>query len=204
MTEIEKIIKTIIKREQILEIARKLCKEKGVNYSEYLSSDEFYKMAEKELNDYFDKLQPPKVGGYKIDEKPTGIVVDASTTGGNPGYCECRGVDLQTGEIIFSEQIGMATNNIAEFLAIAYGANYIKEKNLDCTLWSDSKIAINWYYQKKCKTDIFSKYPQKAKENPKLAQQISEGIEIAQKCKVDAKFWNKFHKGENPADYGRK
>lgn len=133
-----------------------------------------------------------------------GIVVDASTTGGNPGYTECRGLDLETGEIVFSEKIGIATNNIGEWLAIAYGANYIIEKNLGIPLYSDSKIAINWYHQKTIKTNVFRDYPHVAKENLLLAGMIEEGLDIIEKCRVEIHFWNKYKFGENPADYGNK
>lgn len=198
--ELHKIINTLIVREKLLIKARRICKQEAIDYNDFLSSERFFKLAEKDITSYIENQSNVK----EEKEQPTGIVVDASTTGGNPGYCECRGVDLQTGEIVFTEQIGIATNNIAEFLAIAYGANYIVENKLNCTLWSDSKISINWYYKKECKTNIFEKYPAKCAENPRLSQIISEGLEMVKANNVTVKFWNKYHKGENPADYLRK
>lgn len=195
---LNRLVHSSVERELLFEQAREHCKKENLNYSEFIKTQKFKRLFYDLLASFVE--EPPEIK----KDLPTGIAVDASTTGGNPGYCECRGIDLQTGEIVFSEQIGIATNNIAEFLAIAYGANYIVENNLNCTLWSDSKICINWYYQKECKTNIFAKYPEKSKQNPNLVQQISEGLEMVKACNVDVKFWNKHYKGENPADYQRK
>lgn len=205
----KKIVDTLIVREKLLIKARNICKEENLDYSSFLDSERFKSMATNKIYShlkakYYKPLNKHPQPLTEIYERPKGIAVDASTTGGNPGICECRGIDLQTGKIVFSEQIGMATNNIAEFLAIAYGANYIAENKLNCTLWSDSKICINWYYKKECKTNIFEKYPDKCAQNPKLAQIITEGLEMVKANDVTVKFWNKYNKGENPADYGRK
>jgi len=134
-----------------------------------------------------------------------GIAVDCSVTGGNPGHTECRWINLETGEIVFDEQIGIATNNIGEFFGIAYGAEYIKSNNLNLPLWSDSKIGISWYHKKMCKTNIFRDYPTLAQKNPRLATLIEESIEIVRENNVEIKLWDKKVMGkENPADYNRK
>lgn len=133
-----------------------------------------------------------------------GIAVDASTIGGNPGLTECRGVDIETGMVIFSEQIGLATNNIGEWLAIAYGAEYICRNKLDTTLFSDSQICILWYKKKVCKTNIFTDYPEIAAKNNKLIPLLEEASDIVMVCNVKIDFWNRRQFGENPADYGRK
>lgn len=133
-----------------------------------------------------------------------GIVTDCSCTGGNPGMVECRGLDLATGEIVFDEKIGLSTNNIGEWLAIAYGANYIVENGLNVMLYSDSKICINWYEIQQCKTNIFRDYPHLAEKNKNLLSMLSEADEIVNSCRVKIAWWNKYLWGENPADYNRK
>jgi len=133
---------------------------------------------------------------------PKGIVVDASTIEGNPGITECRGLDIETGEIVFSEQIGIATNNIGEFLAIAYAVEYINSKKLKYTIYSDSQTAIFWAEKGTCRTKIFMDYPNLTTTG--LAQKIEEGEEILRTYKFKIEFWNKRRHGENPADYGRK
>ncbi len=140
----------------------------------------------------------------EVTAPTVGIAVDASCTGGNPAQVECRGVDLATGEIVFSEQVGLATNNIGEILAIAYGASYVTEKNLNIPVYSDSKICINWYYQKQIRTNIFRDYPHLAVQNKNLVGILEECLEIIKTCDVKVIWWNKYRFGENVADYGRK
>ena len=56
---------------------------------------------------------------YKVDddEIPTiGIVVDGSTTNGNPGDTEYQGWDIEKKEMIFGYSIGKTTNNVNFFL----------------------------------------------------------------------------------------
>lgn len=132
-----------------------------------------------------------------------GIVVDASTIGGNPGLTEFRGVDLSTNKIVFSKQVGMATNNIGEYLAIAYGVDYIQKNNLNLPLFSDSQICINWYHKKILRTNFFKDYPDKAKQNGQLPRLLTEAQAIIKSSNVVVKFWRNSIK-ENPADYGRK
>lgn len=134
----------------------------------------------------------------------SGIIVDCSCIGGNPGRVECRGLDLSTGEIVFDEMIGVATNNIGEWLAIAYGANYIVEKKLNVTLYSDSKICLSWYKKMECRTNIFRDYPHLAVQNKNLLSLLAEADEIVQVCRVPVEWWSKHKWGENPADYNRK
>lgn len=140
----------------------------------------------------------------KPEKIKSGIVVDCSCTGGNPGTVECRGLDLSTGEIVFDEMIGLATNNIGEWLAIAYGANYITEKKIKVPLFSDSKICINWYNKQQAKTNIFRDYPHIASQNKNLIPLLEEAQQIIELCRVEIKWWDKYLYGENPADYGRK
>ena len=132
-----------------------------------------------------------------------GIAVDCSTTGGNPGHTECRGIDIETGQIVFDEQVGYSTNNLGEWLAIAYGALYITENKLNIPLYSDSQTAIQWYKNKMCKTNIFRDYPDTWRKNPNLAQMLVEAEEIVEKCRVEVRFWDNRVK-ENLADYNRK
>ena len=46
------------------------------------------------------------------------------------------------------------TNNIGEFLAIVHGLALLKQKQLDMPLYSDSRNALLWVKQKKCKTKL--------------------------------------------------
>lgn len=132
----------------------------------------------------------------------SGIAVDCSTTGGNPGFTECRGIDIETGEIVFDEKIGIATNNLGELFAICYAAEYVKDRRI--IIYSDSKIAINWFDKRVVKTNIFRDYPRLAAKNPNLATLIEEAQDIMNVYRPRVTFWEKHWYGENIADYGRK
>lgn len=134
-----------------------------------------------------------------------GIAVDASTINGNPGDTECRGVDLETGKIVFSEQVGKATNNIGEYLAIAYGMEYLVKNNLNLPVYSDSMICIKWANFNFYRTKFFIKYGDIASKNPGLRLKLEIAKEKIKECRpyIELKFWNNRIK-ENPADYNRK
>ena len=84
--------------------------------------------------------------------KPTkGICVDAGTIG-NPGLCFYRGLDLETGKLLFEADVGMATNNIAEFLACIHAIHYLKKNKLNLDIYTDSLTAIAWVRKKKIKS----------------------------------------------------
>jgi len=142
----------------------------------------------------------------KVEIPKYGIAVDASTINGNPGDCEVQGIDLSTGEVVFCEKIGIATNNIAEYIAIAFAVQYLKENNLKKPIYSDSLICINWVKRDLgCKTNFFQKYPEKANQNIGLKLLIAECETLIYNTIIDLRFWNKKLIGkENPADFGRK
>jgi ribonuclease HI len=82
------------------------------------------------------------------------LAVDASCSG-NPGDVEYRGVFVETGQEVF--RIGpykQGTNNIGEFLAIVHGLALLKKTGCEMTVYSDSRNAILWVNQKKCKTRL--------------------------------------------------
>ena len=128
------------------------------------------------------------------------ISTDASCSG-NPGVMEYRGVYTKNGDTLFYYKHQRGTNNIGEFLGIVHGLSYLKKHNLSHPLYTDSKIAINWVKQKKCKTkltpdesnkDLFD-YIHRAEQ---WLENNSYSTEI---LKWDTESW-----GEIPADFGRK
>lgn len=139
--------------------------------------------------------------------KPTkGIVVDCGCRK-NPGITEIRGVNIETGKIVFEENLGIATNNIGEYCAIAYGAEYVHANNLNLPVYSDSKLCIHWVKNKLgCRTNIFRDWPDMANLNPKLANIILEAQDIihSEEISFDLYFWDNKNWSENPADFGRK
>lgn len=128
------------------------------------------------------------------------LAVDAACSG-NPGPMEYRGVYLLTGQEIFHFGPVYGTNNIGEFLAIVHGLALLKQKQLDMPLYSDSRNALLWVKQKKCKTKL---------ERNARTETLFQLIERAEKwlkentyttplCKWETESW-----GEVPADFGRK
>ncbi|MCX2718389.1 ribonuclease H1 domain-containing protein [Lentiprolixibacter aurantiacus] len=129
------------------------------------------------------------------------ISVDAASSG-NPGIMEYRGVDTRTGRELFRQgPFRQGTNNVGEFLAIVHGLAYLKKRNSNRVLYSDSRTAMGWVRKKKCNTKL---------ANTKENQIIFELIERAETwlksnsyntplVKWETKAW-----GEIPADFGRK
>ena len=129
------------------------------------------------------------------------LAVDAACSG-NPGKMEFRGVIADTSTQVFHRgpYVG-GTNNIGEFLAIVLGLAYLKQKNLPWALYSDSKTAIAWIREKKCKTQI---------EWTAKNQDLLLAVRAAEKWLHENTWTTPIYKweterwGEIPADFGRK
>ena len=129
------------------------------------------------------------------------LAVDAACSG-NPGKMEFRGVIADTGTEVFHRgpYVG-GTNNIGEFLAIVLGLAYLKKHQLPWVLYSDSKTAIAWVRQKKCKTQL---------EWNASNQNLLLAVRAAEKWLAENSWTTRIYKwetekwGEIPADFGRK
>lgn len=129
------------------------------------------------------------------------IAVDAASSG-NPGKMEYRGVDTQTGKQLFHQgPFLQGTNNIGEFLALVHGLAYLKKKNSDRIIYSDSKIAIGWVKKKSCNTKLTEN--SKNKDVYDLVRRaevwLKNNTYTTTIVKWETKAW-----GEIPADFGRK
>ncbi|WP_294589434.1 ribonuclease H family protein [uncultured Phocaeicola sp.] len=128
------------------------------------------------------------------------LAVDAACSG-NPGPMEYRGVYLQTGQEIFHYGPVYGTNNIGEFLAIVHGLALLQQKNLQMPIYSDSRNALNWVKQKKCKTKL---------ERTSKTESLFQLIERAENWLRTHTYttpllkWETDRWGEVPADFGRK
>ena len=128
------------------------------------------------------------------------IAVDAACSG-NPGKMEYRGVDLATGQEIFHFGPTYGTNNIGEFLAIVHGLALLKQQNSDKTIYSDSRNAMLWVKNKKCKTTL-----KHNSRTDKLFQLIKRAEDWLANNSVGTPIikWDTEKWGEIPADFGRK
>lgn len=128
------------------------------------------------------------------------LAVDAACSG-NPGPMEYRGVYVGNQQEIFHYGPVKGTNNIGEFLAIVHGLALLKQKGYDMPIYSDSKNAISWIKQKKCKTRL---------ERTEETEGLFILIERAEKWLRENTYttpilkWETQQWGEIPADFGRK
>ena len=134
------------------------------------------------------------------DLKEQALAVDAACSG-NPGKMEYRGIHLPSFQQVFHFGPLYGTNNIGEFLAIIHALALLKQKGIDMPVYSDSRNAIAWVKQKKCKT----KLPRDAKSEP-----IFQLIDRAERWLHNNTYstpvlkWETEQWGEIPADFGRK
>ena len=88
-----------------------------------------------------------------FDKPVKGWVVDAATEG-NPGLTEYRGIDLETGEVVFHQRIGIATNNIGEFLAVVHAIAEMEKRGIKSQIYTDSQTALSWIKKKNCNSSL--------------------------------------------------
>lgn len=129
------------------------------------------------------------------------LCVDAACSG-NPGLMEYRGVYTKTNEEVF--HLGpyeQGTNNIGEFLALVHGLALLKQKGYKIPIYSDSRNAIKWVKEKKCKTKL-----ERVSENEALFYLIERAEKWLRENTYTTRIikWETDQWGEIPADFGRK
>ena len=129
------------------------------------------------------------------------VAVDAACSG-NPGPMEYRGVYLLTGQQIFHFGPIFGTNNIGEFLAIVHALALMKQKGIRMTIYSDSRNALAWIKQKKCKTKL-ERTP-KTEEVFQMIERAETWLKTHTYADIPLLKWETEEWGEVPADFGRK
>lgn len=159
------------------------------NYKDYITKGSF----KSELSE----AQLEKIGQPNYNS----ISVDAAVSG-NPGKMEYRGVDTKSKKELFKQgPFEEGTNNIGEFLAIVHGLAFLKQKNSDRIIYTDSKTAINWVKKKNCNTKL--EQNDKNAELFKLVERAENWLKTNTYKTVIVK-WETKAWGEIPADFGRK
>jgi ribonuclease HI len=187
------------------------CKEQvaGFNGAKYKGFSTI-ELARSALNDdprkYMEKvLQAPKkilCSNPLIGEpQPDSICVDAACSG-NPGVLEYRGVDTRSGAELF--KIGPypeGTVNLGEFLAIVHALAYLKQRNSDWPVYSDSRTAISWIRKKAVNTKL-----EPSAKNRELFILVERALNWLMNNSWPNKIlkWETRYWGEIPADFGRK
>lgn len=179
---------------------------KGAEYKSFGTFD----LAKKAYNGNYSDFKGKKKGQsdlspeelFKIGQPNYhSIAVDAASSG-NPGIMEYQGVDTKTKKKLFKQgPFEQGTNNIGEFLAIVHGLAFLKERNSDRIIYTDSRTAMSWVRKKKCNTNLA--------ENPKnkaLFDLIhrAENWLNSNSYKTPIVKWETKAWGEIPADFGRK
>jgi ribonuclease HI len=97
------------------------------------------------------------------------------------------------------------TNNIAEFLGLVSAIKYLKDRNLQLVVYTDSITAISWVKNQKANTTAKTKGKLTSKLETwleKVEEFLTQNKELMKKVKIiklETKEW-----GEIPADFGRK
>ncbi|MBB6736004.1 ribonuclease H [Cohnella zeiphila] len=129
------------------------------------------------------------------------ISVDVGTRG-NPGPVEYKGVDTQTGDVLFScGPIRKGTNNLGEFLAIVHALAYLKKNGSAKTVYSDSRTALKWLRDKQVVTTLAR--DESTKEIWELVDRALHWLRTNTYPNKVLK-WQTEEWGEIKADYGRK
>ncbi len=151
---------------------------------------------------------PTDVPSYRHDTVlplPPGIPAEAlavdAACSGNPGPMEYRGVYLRTGETVFHFGPVYGTNNIGEFLAIVHALALMEQRRIRMPVFSDSRNAIGWVKQKRCKTRL-----ERSPRTEALYQMIERAETWLKTHKADIPVlkWETERWGEVPADFCRK
>lgn len=179
---------------------------KGAQYKSFTSFEAAKKAYNGNYEDYKGKkkgessLSPMELLKYGTPNYHS-ISVDAASSG-NPGIMEYQGVDTQTGKVLFKQgPFPEGTNNIGEFLAIVHGLAFLKQKNSDRIIYTDSRTAMSWVRKQSCNTQL--------KETPKnkaLFDLVRRALEWLKtnSYKTPIVKWETRAWGEIPADFGRK
>ena len=179
---------------------------KGAQYKSFAT----FELAKKAYNGNYDDYKGKKKPGEELSKEQllrigqpnyNSISVDAASSG-NPGIMEYQGVDTKTKKKLFKQgPFEQGTNNIGEFLALVHGLAYLKERNSNRLIYTDSRTAMSWVRKKKCNTKL-----EKNTKNEALFELVRRAEDWLKKnayhtpiVKWETKAW-----GEIPADFGRK
>jgi len=185
---------------------------KGFNGAKYKSFPDLMsaETAFKEGPDkYWGKDVAPIIDFSKAKEQPVSpaITVDAACSG-NPGIMEYQGVFVNFStqpavivNIFKSPALQNGTNNIGEFLAIVHALALQKKKNLHYPIYSDSRIAMSWLKQKKCKTKLTPD-----NKNEYIFELVARAEKWLNENEIEVPIlkWETEIWGEIPADFNRK
>ena len=160
--------------------------------------DNFEKYIYKDLNALKKIVCSNPLIGEPIQDS---ICVDAACKG-NPGILEYRGVDTKSGAELFRKgPFPEGTVNLGEFLAVVHALAYLKQRNSDWPVYSDSKTAIAWLKNRSIKSTLH-----RNEKNDPLFSLVDRALNWLQANSWNNRVikWETEYWGEIPADFGRK
>ena len=171
----------------------------GAKYKSFKSASDADEALQRGREDFY---QPEKKWFERdIPFVKKSIAVDAACSSAS-GEMEYQGIDLEAQKVVFFYKSKVWTNNIGEFLAIVHALSYLeREKKSDFVVYSDSKIAMSWVLQWKCKTNFIPN-----DQNEELFILIKRAEAWLENHPGERKLLKRktSERWENPADFGRK
>lgn len=183
------------------------CKEQtdgyeGARYKAFPTREAAEKALSEDYHDYIDLTGAGKTKTAEGDWERNAIAVDASCTG-NPGETEFRGVDLTTGETVFtSKTYKKGTNNIGEVLAVVKALEILRRNgDSERIVYTDSQTAIAVARSGKMKCTL-----QRDSSSAEILDALEAALKMLEKneYKTEIRKWDTERWGEIPADFGRK
>lgn len=177
----------------------------GAKFKSFASQQEATEAFRADFREYYGKKDTSGLSPEKLKQigKPIhpSISVDAACAG-NPGKLEYQGVDTQTGAKLF--HVGpfpLGTVNLGEFLALVHGIAFLKERDLDLPIYSDSRTAMAWLRKKQINTKL-----ERSPKTEALFQIVDRALVFIHNNSWDNDIlkWETEAWGEIPADFGRK
>ena len=138
-----------------------------------------------------DKKHTEMENNKKIGRPTIGIVTDGLHIK-KEKMTHYKAVDLATGEEIFNRTVGNQTTCIGRFIAIVEATKYIlRTSGASRIIYSDSKVAIQWYYKKQANT--------KRRCGEVQIAEIYLKVMAAKIGDIQVLHWDSREWGENPA-----
>ncbi|MFC5713223.1 ribonuclease H [Thalassorhabdus alkalitolerans] len=173
----------------------------GARFKSYPSKGEAQKAFGEEKSSTGNRAVISEKGNTSHPYIEDSISVDVGSHG-NPGLVEYKGVHTKTGEVVFiHEGIEKGTNNMGEFLAIVHALAFLKDKESNIPVYSDSQTAMKWVKEKKVKSTL--KREKETEEMWSLVERAESWLKQNTYTNPILK-WNTKEWGEIKADYGRK
>lgn len=171
------------------------------SYESLAEAEQAFKAGWQKSLDFKGKPKAAAAGAGGASFNPDSLSVDVGCSG-NPGIVEYKGVDTQTGEVLFYVgPIAKGTNNLGEFLAIVHALAYLKKRGSNKTIYTDSMTALSWVRKKEVATNL-----PRDKSTEEIWALVDRALHWIRTntypnpiIKWDTKAW-----GEIKADFGRK